>query len=282
MADLFVDLGDLLAQQEDDTAARTNFVAALTIYDAAHGHHDTSQAKLHTALAALDLRARDGAADLAAADRAAARAAIHLERARVHHQRADLQPDHPDRINRLTTEAQLATRQGDFIAAAAAYAQALALARPPRPHTAVTLEILAEWIEPAYAALHGPQLAVATLEAGPALGEHLATIPPERRAALGWYAALALQQSGLASEAAPYFRLALDAYLAMPAPPRTSVAELRWELARTLPADARAESIELARTALAELRELGKRDQIPPISRWLRERSVPRPSAQQP
>ncbi|HRI09535.1 MAG TPA: tetratricopeptide repeat protein, partial [Nannocystaceae bacterium] len=275
VADLLVDLGDLLAQQDDDLAARPHFAEALAIYDASAGHHDTSQAKLHTALADLDLRAHDrAAADPAAAERLIA-AADHLAKARAHHQRADLPPDHLDRIHRLTTEAQLATRQRDFIAAEAAYAEALALARPPRPHTLETLDLLADWIEPAYAALHRPQLAVAALDAGPALRDRLVTaFPPARRAALAWYTADALVGAGLAQEAAPYFRLALDAYLALPDPPRASIAELRWELARALPPESRAESLDLARAALADFRGLGHRDHITTISRWLREHAA--------
>jgi len=263
LADVLVDLGALLADDERDEEAQAHLEEALAIYERNGGEHHASLAKIHTALALIALRHRDFEVG-----------ASRLAKAREHHELTDLRRDHRDRLLRLEAEGKLAALQGNFTSAEMLFREALDLRREALSDD--ELDVLVDWIEAAFAVNKTPELVARALAAGPPLLDRLRAEPDAARGgALAWYAATGLQTAGRSTEAIPFLQAALAAYESHPEPPLENLAELRWELALGLAETSPAESRALAEAAHEAYRNLGDRANAASTSRWLRAHAAP-------
>lgn len=270
VADALFDLGVFLTEAtsapEITSAleARAVLERAAAIFDRSPGALDAARARTHIALAILDL------SQAPPSDSALHTAAAHLERARALLADASLGPSHPDRATLLEAEGLLALRRHDFRTAQRTYARASRILRRHDPTGLAVLDNIIRQIEAAYGAEDFTAIAAIARDEDPPLVDSLPALPPGEYGPAAWYIAEGFTQLSAPTEAAVYFRIALQAYQQLDQAP--AVAELQWRLAQALghdPAHAD-EALALARDALVHFQTLGARAEVSAITRWLK------------
>jgi hypothetical protein len=202
VADLLFDVGEFMWRRGEVEQARVHLGQAKHLYEIAPGEHAVVRAKIHLALAWMDIEA----SDLVSAER-------HLEQALA------LQDDgneqmfaEVERARWLHLDGALALRRQDYSHAADSSRRATQLYRRHDPHSDAALDSLVDEIAADYGLGDYTRIAALVRDEGNTLVEYLRSLSADEGGPLAWYIGDALARQAAWAEAAVYFEIALASY----------------------------------------------------------------------
>lgn len=223
VAVVLFDLGEFSRVMGEVEQARLYLRRALEVYSDAPGSHNLVRAKIHLALAAIDIE-----------ESKLANASEHLERARRYHTaNSSESPRNVDIALRLHLDGLLALRLLDYRHAADALRRAATLYRRTAPDSDAALDCIANEIEADYGLKDFARIAALVRDEAKPLEAHVRSLEPRERGPLAWYIGEALLGQSENAGGVTYLKLALAAYEALDDSRRA--AELRAQIEKHEP-----------------------------------------------